>query len=472
MSSQAHAQKSVGKSMTSSNSRHAGLLLQRKCACGSPTASLTGECEECKATKRVQTKLVVGERHDRLEQEADQVANQVLAAPASLAVSSAPPGIQRFTGESAGQGSGAPASVDSVLASPGKPLDTATQRDMGQRFGYDFSQVRVHADGAAGQSARELDAHAYTVGRDIVFGAGRFAPATHDGRRLLAHELAHVIQQRGEQAGHEGQHDAGRGRAPLVASGRGAKAHGALELSEPTDTGEQEAERVANSLFPSSLATASAMPGSRQDRPAQGAGGGAAASCKTCGSSGKLPGGMADRGSPLPAHVRTEMEHAFGVDLSAVRIHTNPGAAQVSRSLNAEAFTYGNDIFFDQGKYDPDSLPGKRLLAHELTHTVQQRDAIAMLARDGEGRTTLQCVNENLSSAGVASWLLAIVGTTCGLIFGIAGSPTGPGAAGTAAAGAAICIAGVIGASVGAVLGVISGCWNDPNFKSRGANLK
>jgi hypothetical protein len=165
------------------------------------------------------------------------------------------------------------------------------------------------------------------------------------------------------------------------------------------------------------------------------------------------------------------MEHAFGADFSAVRLHTNTGAAQASRNLNAQAFTYGNDIFFDQGKYDPSSIEGKQLLAHELTHTIQQRDSIAMLARDGERRTTLQCVNENLSSAGVASWLIAIVGGACGLVFGIAGSPTGPGAAGTAALGAAACIAGVIGFSVGAVLGVISGCWSDPNFRSRGAYL-
>jgi hypothetical protein len=164
------------------------------------------------------------------------------------------------------------------------------------------------------------------------------------------------------------------------------------------------------------------------------------------------------------------MQDAFGADFSDVRIHTNSGASRVTRSLKAEAFTFGNEIFFDQGRYDPHSLSGKRLLAHELTHALQQRKSIAMLARQGEGKTTLQCVNENLSSAGVASWLLAIVGLTCGLVGALAGSPTGPGAAGTAAAGAAICIAGVIGFSVGAVLGILTGCMRDPNFRSRGAN--
>jgi len=68
---------------------------------------------------------------------------------------------------------------------------------MGQRFGHDFSQVRVHTGTAAEQSARDVNAHAYTVGHNIVFGSGRFAPGTHDGRRLLAHELTHVVQQSG-----------------------------------------------------------------------------------------------------------------------------------------------------------------------------------------------------------------------------------------------------------------------------------
>ena len=68
---------------------------------------------------------------------------------------------------------------------------------MEQRFGQDFSQVRVHSDGAAEQSARDVNAHAYTAGHDIVFGESRFAPETRVGLRLLAHELTHVVQQSG-----------------------------------------------------------------------------------------------------------------------------------------------------------------------------------------------------------------------------------------------------------------------------------
>jgi hypothetical protein len=68
---------------------------------------------------------------------------------------------------------------------------------MEQRFSHDFSRVRVHSDTAAQQSAQDVKANAYTVGHNIVFGADRFAPATHEGRRLLAHELTHVVQQSG-----------------------------------------------------------------------------------------------------------------------------------------------------------------------------------------------------------------------------------------------------------------------------------
>jgi hypothetical protein len=89
----------------------------------------------------------------------------------------------------------APPIVHEVLNSAGQPLDPETRAFMEPRFGHDFSHVRVHSGAAAEQSARGLKAHAYTVGHSVVFGAGRFAPGTHEGRRLLAHELTHVTQQ-------------------------------------------------------------------------------------------------------------------------------------------------------------------------------------------------------------------------------------------------------------------------------------
>ncbi|MBZ5506423.1 MAG: DUF4157 domain-containing protein [Acidobacteriia bacterium] len=88
-----------------------------------------------------------------------------------------------------------PTIVHEVLRSPGQPLDGATRAFMEPSFGHDFSHVRVHTDFHAGQSARAVNASAYTVGRDIVFDPRFYAPNTRQGRGLLAHELTHVLQQ-------------------------------------------------------------------------------------------------------------------------------------------------------------------------------------------------------------------------------------------------------------------------------------
>ena len=77
-------------------------------------------------------------------------------------------------------------------------------------------------------------------------------------------------------------------------------------------------------------------------------------------------------GSPMPENTRTEMESGFGTDFGNVRIHTGSSAEQMNKGLGAQAFTHGNDIYFNEGKFNPASNPGKHLLAHELTHTVQQ----------------------------------------------------------------------------------------------------
>lgn len=95
---------------------------------------------------------------------------------------------------------GAPPIIPEVLRSSGQPLDGAVRAFMEPRFKHDFSQVRVHRDTRSAESARAVHALAYTVGRDVVFGDGQYAPATPAGQRLLAHELSHVVQQAGAQA--------------------------------------------------------------------------------------------------------------------------------------------------------------------------------------------------------------------------------------------------------------------------------
>lgn len=89
-----------------------------------------------------------------------------------------------------------PPIVHEVLRSPGQPLDAATRAFFEPRFGHDFSRVRVHTDAKAAESARAVNALAYTVGRDVVFGTGQYMPKTVAGHSLLAHELTHVVQQR------------------------------------------------------------------------------------------------------------------------------------------------------------------------------------------------------------------------------------------------------------------------------------
>ncbi|SFL96519.1 DUF4157 domain-containing protein [Variovorax sp. OV329] len=91
----------------------------------------------------------------------------------------------------------AAAAVQSTLAGSGTPLEPSTRQFMESRFGHDFGRVRVHADAQAAGSAQSVGARAYTVGSDLVFDRGQYAPATPTGRHLLAHELAHVVQQGG-----------------------------------------------------------------------------------------------------------------------------------------------------------------------------------------------------------------------------------------------------------------------------------
>lgn len=150
----------------------------------------------------IQAKLEVSQPGDSLEREADSVAEQVLRMPQPELRDDPEAGksigsrlSRHASGASAQSSAEVPPSVHDVLRSPGQPLDTAARAFMEPRFGYDFSQVRVHADAKGAQSARAVDAHAYTVGRDVVFGAGQYAPGTTPGRKLLAHELTHVVQQ-------------------------------------------------------------------------------------------------------------------------------------------------------------------------------------------------------------------------------------------------------------------------------------
>jgi outer membrane protein OmpA-like peptidoglycan-associated protein len=160
----------------------------------------------------IQRKLAVGRVDDPLEHEADRVADRVMRMPdPEISTTSAPLQISRKcaaceeeetvrkkpAGKAEIAANEAPGTVREILRSPSQPLDAFSLAYFEPRFGHDFSRVRVHTGAAAERSAQDVNAHAYAVGRHIVFSAGRFAPRTEEGRRLIAHELAHVVQQGG-----------------------------------------------------------------------------------------------------------------------------------------------------------------------------------------------------------------------------------------------------------------------------------
>lgn len=156
MSTQLRTQAKVPSTPKPSLSSVQTQLLQRKCACGG-SPGIDGECVEC--------------RNKRL-------------------------GLQRSGRNATGSSTlTAPSIVHDVLRSSAQALDATTRSYMEPRFGYDFSQVRVHANEKAAESARSVNALAYTVGRNVVFGEGQYALGTNEGKRLLAHELTHVVQQ-------------------------------------------------------------------------------------------------------------------------------------------------------------------------------------------------------------------------------------------------------------------------------------
>jgi len=130
-----------------------GGLMQRKCDCGNH--AMSGSCNDC-ANKK------------------SSLQRKLSSAPTS---------------------SEAPSIVHEVLRSSGQPLDSSTRAFMEPRFGHDFSHVRVHTDAKAAASAQAVNARAYTVGRDVVFGTGSYSPQMGEGRKLIAHELTHVAQQ-------------------------------------------------------------------------------------------------------------------------------------------------------------------------------------------------------------------------------------------------------------------------------------
>lgn len=160
----------------------------------------------------LQAKLAISQPADPFEQEADRVAEQVMRMPdptlqrtCAPCTAGGPPcakcqeeGLPRVQRQPEPTQAAEPEAVPDdfvVHLGSGRPLDGETRAYFEPRFKRDFSDVRVYTDADAQRSAHDIEAHAYTLGKDVVFSAGKFAPQTEEGKRLLAHELTHVLQQ-------------------------------------------------------------------------------------------------------------------------------------------------------------------------------------------------------------------------------------------------------------------------------------
>jgi hypothetical protein len=161
--------------------------------------------------------------------------------------------VPRQSGTDSSRVSEAPASVHGVLRSSGQPLDSTTRAFFEPRFGHDFSRVRVHTNAESATSAAAVNALAFTVGEHIVFRAGHYEPSSMEGRRLLAHELTHVLQQ--GEVRHRGT--AGSPVASKTNVESVPLAYSRLEIGEPDDQFEREAQRIADRIVSGATASES-----------------------------------------------------------------------------------------------------------------------------------------------------------------------------------------------------------------------
>ena len=171
---------------------HSNLQLQRVFG-NQAVLRLVGERGPDRAPPRPQRNLPIASALHPAEQDADRAADQVTRGSNGLRDGSVK--VRRQAESPGASVTQAPPIVHRVLGSAGRPLDHDVRGFMEPKFGLDLSRVRIHVHDEAARSARAIGARAYTVGSDIVFGAGEYAPNTATGAHLLAHELAHVVQE-------------------------------------------------------------------------------------------------------------------------------------------------------------------------------------------------------------------------------------------------------------------------------------
>jgi hypothetical protein len=325
----------------------------------------------------VQAKMAVSSPSDPFEVEAEKVAADFVKRsydPGSgggvgISRSITPLVARRASGDGLeNSGAGLETSADAAqkisraTASGGRPLDGATRSRFEDGLGADLSAVKVHTDSSSDTLCRSLSADAFSTGRDVFFSSGTFNPGTKSGDHLLAHELTHVVQQ---------------GAAPTIARSKAAPSAGQAEegsvfrltVGRANDPSEDLADAMADDAV-ASLRRSASRPGTVHRKAAD--------------PKDPLGGTQVDdgiersinsqrgKGAKLGDREATHFSESYGTDLSGVRVHTDSTADSLSRSLQADAFTTGSDIFFRQGTYKPGTSDGDHLIGHELAHVATE----------------------------------------------------------------------------------------------------
>ncbi|HSQ23355.1 MAG TPA: DUF4157 domain-containing protein, partial [Pyrinomonadaceae bacterium] len=271
-----------------------------------------------------------------------------------------------------------PSTVNDVLRSPGKSLDTETRAVMESRFGHNFTNVRVHADECAAESARALNASAYTVGNDVVFGAGQYEPKKPRGQFLIAHELAHVAQQGGSDVGVQ-----------------------PLSLEPDNSPAEREASAAATSVWLGQsrprLSSASSEPRVRRSALGATAGGllgaglGAGLGFLLGGPIGALVGGLiggvagliagetATAGArPLDSTEETEARIVFGRNMNWGKVRVAESAIM---AIGGYARTPFDTVYFPPGTLSQPLGQRMPFMIHELTHVWQTQHGYSVFEK-------------------------------------------------------------------------------------------
>jgi flagellar motor protein MotB len=295
----------------------------------------------------------------------------------------------------------APPIVQEASKSHGQPVDPVNRTPLEARLGHDFSKVRVHTDARASKSAGAVRAMPYTVGQDVYFGAQQLRPVARKDDGLNAHELARSIKQ-----------------GPSGDLGVQTK----LDVSQTGDTAEQQADTIADAVMDGRRSLATRL------IPASVTSHGIARVCLTTGPVGTVVPPIVHEvvnssGQPLDAATRGFMESRLGHDFSQVRVHTDRRAAESAWAVNAAAYTVGRNVVFGAGQFEPASTKGRRLLAHELTHVVQQRADIKLKSGVSEPGTPDERQADVVAEQAAQGWV------TKGLLSAHTGSvatETGP----------------------------------------------